>query len=541
MEAWAKADMDDKPFPEVMPFEASGPYMIAENDDGVSSVKVKVAPASSSSAVLSPTAASFVMTAPDDESAKLKPADAGPGWIDTCNDVDLLARRLSRIEQAVANRQDGHAEDEVWASSVHECPDLRARISSLEQGYSSPSDQAIEDITPDDQAIEDITPDVEDENPADSTPVWVESSENWKKSHSAGYAVDKNGNVVRLDVGTHCSKRVECTLGTAHEGECNAPPKSVPDGSNERAARASRTAARRTQKRADAQAESAVMAMYTSTALVACLLDGTAFNLNTPEPPHDLYVGIAGFSPYEQSLVGVHAVTSVNGPRSPKYLDSSSGVAVPEADSSNFVCKLVDDAGETLYTQCDGLAFEVDGSNAVHEADFFTGMSTVQGHIYSIGAAKAMRDPLDSKYGESWHEPQGERQYELSPQRSLWRTAKEVKFQAYKDRNLFELVRLDSLPKGTVIHPSLWVHAIKRDGDGKFLKLNPRWCICGGRMSREIYKSFSDVMRSSSMCMIVSVGMTYMEYLFRFQMDESDAFQSMLLEPACGVKGALRL
>ena len=74
-----------------------------------------------------------------------------------------------------------------------------------------------------------------------------------------------------------------------------------------------------------------------------------------------------------------------------------------------------------------------------------------------------------------------------------------------------------------------WVNAIKRtiakDGKHKAV-LNPRLCIVGTGMSREVFKSFAQVARTSSIHILVVIFVTYMDRLEDIQMDDSNAFQA---------------
>ena len=90
--------------------------------------------------------------------------------------------------------------------------------------------------------------------------------------------------------------------------------------------------------------------------------------------------------------------------------------------------------------------------------------------------------PVDYSDAHKWHVPNNEREYNLSPQRDLWRTAKELKMDNYKAVNTFELVEEDSVDKSKYkIYDTLWAYAVKfKTGGLIFEKLNPRWCLKGG-------------------------------------------------------------
>ena len=46
---------------------------------------------------------------------------------------------------------------------------------------------------------------------------------------------------------------------------------------------------------------------------------------------------------------------------------------------------------------------------------------------------------------------------------------------------------------GHHIMDTLWAFKIKFDKDGVFDKFNPRWCVVGTNMSRDIYESVSQM------------------------------------------------
>jgi len=85
----------------------------------------------------------------------------------------------------------------------------------------------------------------------------------------------------------------------------------------------------------------------------------------------------------------------------------------------------------------------------------------------------------------TWHEPVNERDYERSPMKAQWRTAKELKMDEYKELRVYKLVSAKGIPANQRFN-SLWVHRIKFDAEGRFIKLNPRWCMVGTQMDDPI-------------------------------------------------------
>ena len=132
---------------------------------------------------------------------------------------------------------------------------------------------------------------------------------------------------------------------------------------------------------------------------------------------------------------------------------------------------------------------------------------------------------LDSAHAHNWHEPSNEREYLRSPQRSLWRTAQELKMDIYKSKPVFILRPVSWVKSmGYAIMNTLWVRKIKFDGAGTFSKLNPRWCAMGTNMDRSLYESYAEVCLWSTVLLIVNIGTHY--DVIGFDADISDAFQS---------------
>jgi hypothetical protein len=71
---------------------------------------------------------------------------------------------------------------------------------------------------------------------------------------------------------------------------------------------------------------------------------------------------------------------------------------------------------------------------------------------------------------------------------------------------------------------TLWAFKIKFTADGKFEKLNPRWCVVGTNMDRDIYESFSDVVCWTTVLILAAIRACYP--VLDFQFDVSNAFQA---------------
>ena len=136
---------------------------------------------------------------------------------------------------------------------------------------------------------------------------------------------------------------------------------------------------------------------------------------------------------------------------------------------------------------------------------------------------------LDTSNAYKWHVPKNEREYLVSPQRSLWRSAKEFKMNDYARVTMFDLVLLESSVDLTVhvIYDTLWAYKIKYKEAGLiFDKLNPRWCVKGGTMDRKKFKSFAEMMRLTSLNMLWAIKSEFYEQLACAILDFKDAFQA---------------
>jgi hypothetical protein len=133
---------------------------------------------------------------------------------------------------------------------------------------------------------------------------------------------------------------------------------------------------------------------------------------------------------------------------------------------------------------------------------------------------------LDVGNAHGWHTPRNEREYNMSPQRDLWRTAKELKMENYAHVHMYDLVPESSVDKSKYkIYDTLWAYKIKFNSDTTFQKLNPRWCVKGGTMDRSLYKSYSEMMRMSSLNIFWALKGLYYMLLAAGLFDMSDAFQ----------------
>ena len=134
---------------------------------------------------------------------------------------------------------------------------------------------------------------------------------------------------------------------------------------------------------------------------------------------------------------------------------------------------------------------------------------------------------LDKVHARYWHTPSNEREYMMSPQRALWLTAKELKWDEYMKLDMFEWVALSDVDqKVHRIYATLWAYKIKFGEGLVFQKLNPRWCFKGGTMDRGIYKAHAETLRMTSYKCIGALKAGYWKAFAEFLIDCSNAFQA---------------
>ena len=129
-------------------------------------------------------------------------------------------------------------------------------------------------------------------------------------------------------------------------------------------------------------------------------------------------------------------------------------------------------------------------------------------------------DPADAN---NWHTPKNEREYLRSPQRAMWRTAKEKKMDQYSELKVYKLVPRKGIDPKRIMG-SLWAYKIKFDEKGLFEKLNPRWCVKGYAMDKSMYVGFSEVCQTSTVKVLACIRATYPVKDFLF--DCGNAFQA---------------
>ena len=98
----------------------------------------------------------------------------------------------------------------------------------------------------------------------------------------------------------------------------------------------------------------------------------------------------------------------------------------------------------------------------------------------------------------------------------------------YQRVNMYDLVLASSVDKSKYkIYDTLWAYKIKfKTGGLTFEKLNPRWCLRGGSMDRDLYKSYAEMMRATSMNIMWGLKSAFYHKLVAGLFDQSDAFQA---------------
>ena len=116
---------------------------------------------------------------------------------------------------------------------------------------------------------------------------------------------------------------------------------------------------------------------------------------------------------------------------------------------------------------------------------------------------------IDTQNVLSIHVPKTEGEYRRSPDKAVWRTTRELKMDTYEALKIWRNEYVKSVPKDCEIMRTLWVHNEKIQPDGKKVPA-ARLCIVGTGMDRERYQSFFDVMRLTSvrimMCLRAAFG-----------------------------------
>ena len=123
-----------------------------------------------------------------------------------------------------------------------------------------------------------------------------------------------------------------------------------------------------------------------------------------------------------------------------------------------------------------------------------------------------------------WHVPRNEKEFHRSPQKAIWRNARELRMDKYADGDKFRLVARGSLE----VEQGIWVHVIKEGVNNTFGKADARYCIRGDRMDDEELPSINETAQWSSCALLF--GLRTLPFTYDFQIDQSDAFQNTRID-----------
>ena len=144
-----------------------------------------------------------------------------------------------------------------------------------------------------------------------------------------------------------------------------------------------------------------------------------------------------------------------------------------------------------------------------------------------LEAAVNLSDP------RNWHVPKNEREHKRCPQRPLWDAARNRKWEEYSAAKTYRYIDVAEMRQRGIklssVLRSVWANKIKFDEDGSFLKLAPRWCIVGTTMDRDVYESFSDTVRHSTIKVVMTIKAQH-PWLHEYYFDVTNAFPTTAVE-----------
>ena len=143
---------------------------------------------------------------------------------------------------------------------------------------------------------------------------------------------------------------------------------------------------------------------------------------------------------------------------------------------------------------------------------------------------------IDPNLASRYDVPQTYKQYKLSPHKAYWRTAMELKMEAYEAVPVWKVVSIKTVPRSTRIFRLKWVFVMKAVPGSEKLKFAPRLCLVGTNMDPEQFPSFADVGRKVTLKIITAVFAAHMEDFTAHQADDSDAFQNTIVDGSDGDK-----
>ena len=143
---------------------------------------------------------------------------------------------------------------------------------------------------------------------------------------------------------------------------------------------------------------------------------------------------------------------------------------------------------------------------------------------------------IDPNLASRYDVPQTYKQYKMSPHKAFWRTAMELKMEAYEAVPVWTVVSIKKVPRSTRIFRLKWVFVMKAVPGSEKLKFAPRLCLVGTNMDPAQFPSFADVGRKITLKIITAVFAAHMEEFTSHQADDSDAFQNTIVDGSDGDK-----
>ena len=145
--------------------------------------------------------------------------------------------------------------------------------------------------------------------------------------------------------------------------------------------------------------------------------------------------------------------------------------------------------------------------------------------VFAVGNAAYTLWLSDVK---NWTAPKNERELGLCPQKSIWRSAQELKLEDYEAEHRYEfVVAQEAIDAGQPVWRTLWARVFKSLGDRA--RAAPRLCVQGtGMKSDDSIKTFHDVPRFQTVRVLFIVRT--LPYTVDVALDNSDAFQSTFID-----------
>ena len=220
--------------------------------------------------------------------------------------------------------------------------------------------------------------------------------------------------------------------------------------------------------------------------------------------PYEMYLDASVLIPLNAEAAGVIRKLKIN-------VGAALGLAVSEDTDWMEVLQIVDSEPYNLIQYAKDREAErhidLDGVHIESFQDLESGETL--GAAIVLGASVGDGIQFDRTNPLSWHSPSSWGDYLRSPHREEWTQRLETKTDEYEAIPVWNLVHRKDVPKGVRIHRTRWVFAIKTDGMGKFQQLNPRFCLVGTTMDREIYNAYAGFAKPVTHYVLMALRVTY--------------------------------